>query len=290
MAKRKFNLLRFGLLLGIVLAAISSMALPSSMRLYVFDCGMLNYTNADAYQLKKQEVANTDMSIACFLIVHPKGTLMWDVGAIPDKSWKPTGFPVRLHFALPDLTERDVTITKPLKDQLAMVGYPPSKINYLALSHYHWDHIGNANDFAAATWIVRKAENDIMFSTKPERTIPANYSKLAKSKKVIIDKEDYDVFGDGRVVLKFTPGHTPGHQVLFLDLPKTGKVVIGGDLYHYPEERTLNRVPPRDSNPDQTAASRAELEGFLKKTGASLWIQHDVLGNAKLTKAPFYYE
>jgi hypothetical protein len=49
-----------------VLAAISSMALPSAMRLYVFDCGMLNYTNADAYQLKKQEVANTDMSIACF--------------------------------------------------------------------------------------------------------------------------------------------------------------------------------------------------------------------------------
>jgi len=104
MAKRTFNLLRLSILLGIVLFAVSSMALPPSMRLYVFDCGMLNYTNADAYQLKKQEVANTDMSIACFLIAHPKGTLMWDVGAVPDKSWKPTGFPVRLHFALPDLT------------------------------------------------------------------------------------------------------------------------------------------------------------------------------------------
>jgi len=281
---------KLAVLLAIVMAAASTSALPPSLRLYVFDCGMLNYTNADAYQLKRTEVANTDMSIACFLIAHPKGTLMWDVGAIPDKSWKPTGAPVRFHFALPDLTERDVTVTKPLKAQLSEVGYSPSGIKYLALSHYHWDHIANANDFASATWIVRKAEHDIMFSSATERTIPANYSKLANSKKVIIGTEDYDVFGDGKVVLKYTPGHTPGHQVLFLDLPKTGKVVLGGDLYHYPEERTLNRVPPRDSSPQQTTDSRAALETFLKKEGAALWIQHDIAGNAKLKKAPAYYE
>jgi len=252
---------------------------------------MLNYTSADAYQLKREEVSNTDMSIACFLIAHPKGTLMWDVGAIPDSSWKPTGAPVRLHFSLPDRTERDVTMVKPLKSQLAEVGYSPAGITYLALSHYHWDHIANANDFAGATWLARKNEHDLMFSKDPERTIPANYSKLAKSKTVIINNgDDYDVFGDGKVVLKYAPGHTPGHQVLFLDLAKTGKVVLGGDLYHYPEERTLNRVPPRDSDPKQTAASRAAIEDFLKKTGAVLWIQHDIAANRKLKKAPQYYE
>jgi hypothetical protein len=67
-------------------------------------------------------------------------------------------------------------------------------------------------------------------------------------------------------------------------------VVLGGDLYHYPEERTLNRVPPRDFNPKLTADSRAALEDFLKKSGAALWIQHDIVGNAKLKKAPAYYE
>ena len=41
-------------------------------------------------------------------------------------------------------------------------------------------------------------------------------------------------------------------------------------------------------NKDQTAASRADLDVFLKKTGAQLWIQHDFLGNAKLKKAPAY--
>jgi N-acyl homoserine lactone hydrolase len=98
------------------------------------------------------------------------------------------------------------------------------------------------------------------------------------------------VFGDGKVVIKATPGHSPGHQVLFLDLPKTGKIVLGGDLYHYPEERALGRIPPRDFNPAQTATSRAALETFLKSTGATLWIQHDATAHAKLKKAPDYYD
>jgi len=272
-------------------AAASTGALPSSLRLYVFDCGMLNYTSADAYLLKRNEVENTDLSVACFLIAHPKGTLMWDVGAIRDGSWKPTGAPVRLHFALPDRTERDVTITRTLKSQLAEVGYKPSEITYLAISHYHWDHTANANDFAGSTWLARKAEYDVMFASSVERTIPELYNKLAESKTVMINNDDdYDVFGDGKVVIKSSPGHSAGHQVLFLDLPKTGKVVLAGDLYHYPEERTLNRIPPKDFNPQQTAASRAALEVFLKNTGAALWIQHDAVANAKLKKSPAYYE
>ena len=98
------------------------------------------------------------------------------------------------------------------------------------------------------------------------------------------------MFGDGTVVLKSAPGHTPGHQVLFVKLAKTGPVVVSGDLYHYPEERTLNRIPTFDADEKQTAASRAALDVFLKQTGAQLWIQHDFIANAKLKKAPGYYE
>ena len=67
-------------------------------------------------------------------------------------------------------------------------------------------------------------------------------------------------------------------------------LLISGDLYHYPEERSLNRVPPRDFDPKQTAASRTALEAFLKQSGAQLWIQHDIAANAKLLKAPKFYE
>ena len=98
------------------------------------------------------------------------------------------------------------------------------------------------------------------------------------------------MFGDKTVVIKSAPGHSPGHQVLFLKLAKTGPIVLSGDLYHYPEERKLNKIPTTEFNAAQTVASRAEIEAFLKKTGAQLWIQHDYTANAKLKKAPQFYE
>jgi len=100
---------------------------------------------------------------------------------------------------------------------------------------------------------------------------------------------DYDVFGDGTVVLIATPGHTPGHQSLFLKLARTGPIVLSGDLYHYPAELTLNKFRRLD-NQAQTAASRAAIDALLQKTGAQLWIQHDILANGGLKKAPLYYD
>ena len=107
---------------------------------------------------------------------------------------------------------------------------------------------------------------------------------------MIIAKPDYDVFGDGTVVIKSAPGHSPDHQVLFLKLAKTGPVVLSGDLYHYPEERKLNKIPTTEFDASRTVASRAAVEAFLKKTGAQLWIQHDFTATAKLKKAPAFYD
>jgi len=255
---------------------------PKTLRLYIFDCGTIHTTTVDAYSLKKEEVGSTEMSIPCVLVAHPKGTLMWDNGDIPDGAFKPDGGPA---------VAGAVTQAQPLLPQLARVGYRPADITYLAMSHYHGDHMANANAFAGSIWLVRKAERERMFSDVPiPRSDAANYNLLKNSKTVIIDRDEYDVFGDARVIIKSAPGHTPGHQVLFLRLAKTGPVVLSGDLYHYPEERALNRLPVAEFNKEQTAASRAELEGFLQKTGAQLWIQHDFLGNAKLKKAPAFYE
>jgi glyoxylase-like metal-dependent hydrolase (beta-lactamase superfamily II) len=265
-----------------VIAQQRKPAPPQSARLYVFDCGSLNIPDTSPYQLKKDELATTYMSVPCFLIVHPKGTLMWDVGAVPDTAFKAGGGSAMLRYA---------TSTKPLTAQLAEIGYRPGDITYLSLSHFHWDHVGNANVFAGATWLVRKPERDIMFSEPPSpRTEPANYSALKNSKTLIVTKDDYDVFGDGTVVMKSAPGHSPSHQVLFLKLAKTGPVLLSGDLYHYPEERKLNRIPTTEFNATQTVASRAAIEAFLKNTGAQLWIQHDFNGNAKLKKAPAFYD
>ncbi len=256
---------------------------PNSLRLYVFNCGSLNISDPERFRFHKEDLATTNMSVACFLIVHPKGTLMWDVGAVPDSALKP---------GEKSATEGYATITETLKSQLEKIGYAPSDIEYLAFSHYHYDHVANANQFAGATWLARKVERDAMFAPKlPDAKMnPANYSALKNSKTILIPTDDYDVFGDGTVIMKLAPGHTPGHQVLFLKLKKTGPIVLSGDLYHYPEERKLKRVPTFEYDQAETAATREKIEAFLKQSGAQLWIQHDYIANSKLKKAPEYYE
>jgi len=91
------------------------------------------------------------------------------------------------------------------------------------------------------------------------------------------------------VVIKSTPGHTVGHQVLFVKLPKTGPIVLSGDLYHYPGERTLNRMPDREKTAG-TPESRAKIEALVRESGAQLWIGHDIQTFATLKKSPEYYD
>jgi len=264
---------------------------PPSPRLYVFDCGTLDVADMGRFRLKREEVSTDKLSVGCYLVAHPRGTLIWDTGAVPDSLVKPGGAPVRYRIALPDAQERFVTLAKTLKAQLAEAGYQAADITHVALSHYHYDHSANTNDFASATWLVRQVERDAMFAAKPpDLTQPSSYSALRGSKTTIIKTDEHDVFGDGTVVIKFTPGHTPGHQVLSLKLAKTGRVVLAGDLYHYPEERTLGRIPTFDDNQEQTAKTRIALDAFLKTNNAQLWIQHDFAANAKLKKAPQYYD
>jgi glyoxylase-like metal-dependent hydrolase (beta-lactamase superfamily II) len=261
---------------------------PKSVRLYVLDCGKITVANGDSMGFKPGELATSNMVTPCFLIVHPRGTLIWDTGEIPDSAFK-TGVAPQTAGAF--------TVDRPLLPQLAAIGYRPADITYLALSHYHGDHVANANAFAGSTWIVQKGDRDAIFAPRADTKgklgavgNPAYFEGLDKSKTMLLKGEDHDVFGDGTVVIKFTPGHTPGHQSLFLTLAKTGPVLLSGDLYHYPEEITYKRIPPFDSDKEQTAKSRAMIEEFVKKNNAQLWIQHDYTTGIKRKIAPEFYE
>jgi N-acyl homoserine lactone hydrolase len=293
----KRNVIRLIFAVALVLAGQANISAqkkaqpPRTVRLYVFDCGVLHNADMGRFNLKKEDVTTTDMSMACFLIAHPKGNLIWDTGAVPDDSWTPNGHMITEHVTLPDGQAREADVDKTLRGQLAEIGYSPSDINYLALSHYHYDHTGNANEFAGATWLVRQADRDAMFGGKYSGSLqPSTFSALQKSKTIILKDDEYDVFGDGSVIIKSAPGHTQGHQVLYVKLAKTGGVLLSGDLYHYPAEKTLDRVPTFEFSQEQTRASRVAVDAFMKKTGAQLWIQHDFEGNSKLKKSPQYYE
>ena len=258
---------------------------PSSVkspRIYVFDNGTLSGLDPKQYfGFERSELKAVDFTAQSYLIVHPKGTLMWDAGVIADSQFNGAG-PVK---------EGISTATKPLLPQLAAAGYKPSDVTYFAMSHYHSDHTANANAFAGSTWIVQKAERDAMFGTTPVAIMaPATFSALKDAKATVLENEDHDVFGDGSVVVMSTPGHTPGHQVLFVKTAKRGPIVLAGDLYHYPEERTTGKTPSFEFNAAQSKVSRNRIEIFLRQTGAQLWIEHDIATHANLPKAPRFVE
>jgi N-acyl homoserine lactone hydrolase len=289
---RTLIVLLFGL--GVMVNAqstpVAKASPPKTMRLYVFDCGMLNITTegVNRYHVTPAEVGEARMPVPCFLVAHPKGTLMWDVGVIPDATVEKAGNGGARYDVN---TTAAAIVTRTLRSQLAAVGYSPAEITYVAISHAHKDHSANLNQFASSTWLTPKVERDFMFKPGNERVEPSFYAALEKSKTITIDKDEYDVFGDGKAIIKAAPGHTPGHQVLVLQLASTGRVMIAGDLYHYRPEREFHRAPPdNEFNVQQSAASRTMIEDYLAKTKTAIWIEHEYAANAKLKKSPSYYE
>jgi glyoxylase-like metal-dependent hydrolase (beta-lactamase superfamily II) len=252
----------------------------SGVRLYVIDCGTIISNQPENFGLTREEVFNPNFSDPCFLVMHPKGMLLFDTGLSDNHVGRPiyenmVGNEGQLKFTT-------------LRGELANIGVTAAMITYLALSHSHWDHVGNANDFAGSTWLARKAEYDFMFAPDVPADRQKPYAALSHGRIQFIDG-DYDVFGDGSVVLLSTPGHSPGHQSLYVKLAKTGGVVVSGDLYHYSAERNLGRVPPRERS-SQTPASRRKIEDVLLRTHSQLWIGHAIDWYRDAIKAPGWYE
>ncbi len=264
---------------------------PSRVRLYVLDCGLINVNRAgtERYNVTPEEVGETRFAVPCMLIAHPRGTLMWDLGIVPDDTVEARA---RGEQGNPTATAETVApVKRTLRSQLAELGYRPEDIIYFAISHAHVDHVANANLFAASTWLARPAERAFMWEEGNTRVNRTFFEQIASSKSISLEQDEYDVFGDGTVVLKSAPGHSPGHQVLVLSLASSGRIMLAGDLYHYPQERTLRRPPPAtEFSVEQSAASRVMIEEYLQRTNTEIWIEHDFVANSKLKKAPEYYD
>src|SRR5262252_1336321 len=133
---------------------------PKSLRLYILDCGTITGVSGDSMGFKPGELKTADMITPCFLVVHPRGTMIWDTGEIPDSAFQSGVSPQK---------QGAFTVDRPLLPQLAALGYTPADITYLALSHYHGDHVANANAFKGSTWIVQETERAAMFTPpKPD--------------------------------------------------------------------------------------------------------------------------
>ncbi len=124
----------------------------AEVRLYAIDCGRMDFKDMGALFSDTGEYACQAGTFVdpCFLIRHPKGTLLWDTGLGDKISENKNGIEIPefgVHMA----------VSAGLVDQLTTMNMSASDITYLAFSHFHFDHTGNAGLFAGSTWIVQKA-------------------------------------------------------------------------------------------------------------------------------------
>lgn len=180
-------------------------------------------------------------------------------------------------------------VERPMADQLQEIGVPPKDVEYLAVSHSHFDHAGNAPLFTQAKWVVMQSELSFSSSDFAKSLGFVLNMEDADSEKIIID-DDFDVFGDGSVVVFPTPGHTAGHLSLLLKLPKSGAFVFSGDLYHMQESRDRQLVPDFNFDHELTRQSMAKFERIAEEHDATVIIQHTRRDFERFPRFPAYSE
>jgi glyoxylase-like metal-dependent hydrolase (beta-lactamase superfamily II) len=255
----------------------ATVARPPIVRLYVLDCGTIHTTQVDSYGLAPAEAGLTDMSVPCYLIRHGRTWLLFDTGLGDD------------HAGRADrVVDMSLEVRQRLAAQLAAIRVRPEQVSYVAISHFHFDHVGNLASFPHATLLLQRAEAEKMRTAPYPFSPPAAVARLQQGRIELLDG-DRDLFGDGSIVLLSTPGHSPGHQSMMVRLRRTGPVILTGDLYHHPEELSLNRLPPREAN-GATPASRERVRALAQREGAQIWIGHDLARFRAQRHAPAYYD
>jgi glyoxylase-like metal-dependent hydrolase (beta-lactamase superfamily II) len=275
---------------GVCAAVVSACNTPAAPRvatadrLYVIDCGEARIPDVSPWSPGVNVGVAAVFSDNCYLIRHGADWMLWDSG-YPDSL---AGVAEGVVGARNSRAFRKTTLAA----QLAALGVEPGQVRFVAFSHTHGDHVGNANLFAGApTVLMQQAEYDAAFGPEPGKYgfQPAAYERLRGNRFVLLHG-DHDVFGDGSVTILSTPGHTPGHQSLLVRLPKAGAIVLSGDVAHFRDNFVQRRVPGFNFDAEQSRASMERIDRLLQSEHAQLWINHDAAQSATLPHAPQFVE
>ncbi|WCT74780.1 N-acyl homoserine lactonase family protein [Sphingomonas naphthae] len=265
-------------------AAMAATAAPAPVpatrgvveKLWRLDCGTVHVNQLNAFSdTLAYPGKSRDLTASCYLIKDGPGYMLWD-----------TGLPAGTRNAPNDPTKpMSPTLTKTLVEQLAEIGVKPEQIGLIGISHYHFDHTGQAADFPKAKLMI--GAGDLEAARKdPEGLGKPLAPWLAAGAKVEGVTGDKDIFGDGSVVMLAFDGHTPGHHGLLVRLPKTGAVLLSGDVAHFHENLDSDGVPPFNVNRAESIGAMDRFRKLATNLKAVAIIQHDPRDIAKLPAFP----
>lgn len=247
-------------------------AAAPAVQLYAMECGRISFPDTAPFadDGSFNGVAR-DFVDPCYLIRHPRGDLIWDLGFPDALAETPEGIRI-------EALNAQVTMPVTLASQLAQLNLTPADIEFISISHGHGDHVGNAALFApTATWIVDAEERAHIL--RPQSREDAQYwgmvAPLENTRTVQIEGDArHDVFGDGSVTIIQAPGHTPGHAILLVRTANSGAVLLTGDMFHMAESRERRTVPAFNTDRAQTLASMDLVETIAREENARVVRQH----------------
>jgi glyoxylase-like metal-dependent hydrolase (beta-lactamase superfamily II) len=265
-----------GLLAAALLAGTARPA-PPPVELWRLDCGELREGNLDEFSDTHAYVGQSKrLVVSCYLIRRGESYMLWDTGLAKSDLGKP----------LVRNTTESEALSISIVDQLAKVGVRPQQVSLIGISHYHFDHTGQAADFPQAKLLMGKA--DLALLRQPARAARAKPLApwIGGGAPVEEVEGDKDVFGDGSVVMLDLPGHTPGHHGLLVKLDGVGTVLLSGDVAHFRENLESNGVPIFNADRAHSLASLDRFRTLGRNLHATVVIQHDERDVPKLPAFP----
>ena len=269
--QRTLKILALGLCANALVAAqVSAQPAAEVTLTRLNDCGTpqapteVNLRFSDTYSYGDLKV---QFVFSCYLIKHGNQYLLWDTGH--------------------SMTAPNVAPKVSVVDQLAKLGVKPEQIQFVGISHYHADHTGQVASFPQSTLLIGQGDWSAITAPKPAAGVnaPPFAHWISGGGKVEPLPNDKDVFGDGRVVILNTPGHTPGHHSLLVKLINQS-YLITGDLVHFHENYNSNGVPWFNVSRADTLASIDRFRKLEAQFKATVIIQHDARDIGKLPAFP----
>jgi N-acyl homoserine lactone hydrolase len=236
------------------------------VRLFALTCGWLTGpTNV----FLDGEPGRLRIPVPCYLIDHPRGTVLFDSGMHPDAGVDPAA---RLGLAA-KVFQVELGPEEDVNGRLASLGIDGARVDYLVNSHLHFDHTGGNARIPNARLVVQRAEWQAGHDADGIRTNYYDPKDYDTGHDVLLVDGEHDLFGDGSVVCIPTHGHTPGHQSLRVRLP-AGDVILASDACYLRRTLEALHLPPILHDREMALASLYRLRA-LRDGGARIFYGHD---------------
>jgi N-acyl homoserine lactone hydrolase len=228
------------------------------------------------------------IQVPSYLIEHKRGLVMFDTGLDPAAADDPERYYPTLHRSMNLQFLQEQRTDRQIQD----LGYKLSDVTHVVASHLHLDHVGALHLFKEAQIFV--GDGELQYAMWPHPTHLHLYQREALDRMRNyswrqLHGTDFDLFGDGSLVLLSTPGHTPGELSLLVRLPNR-TIILTGDTVHTREALERELTFPMDLDSRLARRSIQRLKLLRDSLGADVWIAHDPEDWAETKRAPYCYE